>query len=89
MKHELKLFILPTCPYCKQVLGWMDELRSEDPRYAQIAVNMINEKQQPELAAQYDYYYVPTCFIDQTKVHEGAATKEKVRQVFEQCLSQG
>lgn len=88
MKPVLRLFVMPSCPYCKQVLNWMEELRAEDPRYEGVELTTINEKLQPDVANQYDYYYVPTYFIDQTKVHEGAASKEKVRKVFDQYLAQ-
>lgn len=87
MKPVLKLFILATCPYCKQVLKWMEELKSENKDYAAIEVTIINEKLEPELAAQHDYYLVPTYYIDDIKVHEGAASKEIVRDVFDKFLA--
>jgi thioredoxin-like negative regulator of GroEL len=87
MGPVLKLFILPTCPYCKQVLKWMEELKNENEAYVAVKVNIIDEKQQPDVAAQHDYYYVPTFFLDGEKVHEGAATKDKVQKVFDQFLA--
>lgn len=87
MKPETKLFILPTCPYCKQVLNWMEELKSEDTKYAGVDLTIVNEKLQPELAEQYDYYYVPTFFSGDTKVHEGACSKEAVRKIFDEILA--
>ncbi|KAF0197209.1 MAG: glutaredoxin-like protein [Bacillota bacterium] len=66
----------------------MEELKGENENYAAIEVALINEKLQPELAAQYDYYLVPTYFINANKVHEGAASKETVRNVFEKFLAQ-
>ncbi len=78
-----------SCPYCKQAMKWMEELKSENAEYAGIDVTIIDEKKQPEISDQYDYYYVPTYFIDGNKVHEGAASKEKVESVFKQFLAQG
>ena len=44
---------------------------------------MVDENIHPEIAAQYDYYYVPTYYVGDEKVHEGAASKEKIERVFE------
>ncbi len=87
MKKELKLFILPNCPYCLEVLGWIKELKAENPQYSAIDITLIDEKVKSELAAQYDYYYVPTFFLENVKLHEGGATKEKVNAIFKRCLS--
>ncbi len=87
MKPDLKLFILETCPYCKQVFKWMDELIAENPKYAAIKVEMVNERVSPEICNAHDYYYVPTYFLDGEKVHEGACSKEKVREIFEKYLA--
>jgi len=35
-----------------------------------------------DIADQYDYYYVPCYFINESKVHEGAASKEIIRKVL-------
>ena len=32
---------------------------------------MIEESEQPEVADAFDYYYVPTFYVDGVKVHEG------------------
>lgn len=86
MKPELKLFILPTCPYCRQVLGWIDELKNEDAKYSAVNLTIVDEKAQPDVASKYDYYYVPTFFLGADKIHEGAASKDIVRKVFDQYL---
>jgi thioredoxin 1 len=80
------LFILPSCPYCKQALSWMEELKNETPQYNEVQLTIVDEGRQPDIAGEYDYYYVPTYYIDGTKVHEGAATKEIVRSVYEKAL---
>ena len=48
---------------------------------------MVDELEQPEVAQAYDYYYVPTYFIDGVKVHEGPVTQQDVEKVFAQALS--
>jgi thioredoxin 1 len=64
----------------------MEELKAESSKYASIEVTMIDENLQPDIANQYDYYYVPTYYIDGKKVHEGAASKDIIRQVFDSTL---
>jgi hypothetical protein len=34
------------------------------------------------LADSYDYYYVPTYYVDGVKVHEGAASKKIIEGVY-------
>jgi len=83
----VQMFILKSCPYCRQALQWMEELRQENPAYLQIEVAVIDEREQHQLADQYDYFYVPTYYVDGIKAHEGAASKEIVRRVLDRALS--
>ncbi|HPT86073.1 MAG TPA: glutaredoxin domain-containing protein, partial [Bacillota bacterium] len=46
---KLLLFILKNCPYCKEALRWMDELKNENPEYRDIEVKIIDEKEEAEL----------------------------------------
>ncbi|HVJ49058.1 thioredoxin family protein [Desulfitobacterium sp.] len=80
------MFTMKSCPYCKQALQWMDELSKENDQYSRVAVTIIDEDLQPDIAKQYDYYYVPTYFVDGVKLHEGVPTKDIVRNVFERSL---
>lgn len=86
MKSAL-MFITSWWPYCKHALSWMEELKKEDSRYANVEIKVIDEEKEPDFAKQYDYYYVPTYFVDGVKVHEGVPSKEIVREVFEKALS--
>ena len=51
----------------------------------EIKVEIIDEEKTPEIAKQYDYYYVPTYFVGKRKAFEGGTTKEIVRKVFEEA----
>ncbi len=82
----LTLFYLESCPYCRRALAYMKELTAENPKYAEIPVNMIEERQQKQLAASFDYYYVPCYFIENEKIAEGRIDKAGVQAVFERCL---
>lgn len=85
--RELTYFKLGHCPYCRQADQWLEELKGENPAYAQVPIRVVYEEREPALADQYDYYKVPTFFLGQEKLHEGAATKEAIRQVLEQAIA--
>ena len=82
---KITMFYLQSCPYCIQAFKWMDEIKAENPAYSDTEIALIEESRQPDIANAYDYYYVPTYYVDGRKVHEGAATKEKIADVFEQA----
>jgi thioredoxin 1 len=83
---NIQMFIQESCPFCKQALSWMEELEKENPEYSKIEVTIVDELLQADLANQHDYYYVPTYYIDGVKVHEGAASKDIVRNVYEKAI---
>ena len=85
---KIKMFMMASCPYCKEALRWMDELCKEDKKYEAIEIEIIDERVQPEIADQYDYYYVPTYYVGGKKLHEGAASLEKIRRVFDAALEE-
>jgi len=87
LKEELKLFILPNCPYCLEVLGFIKILKSEESKYKDIEVTIIDEQKNFGVAAKYNYYYVPSFYLGHIKLHEGAATKNKVAAIFDKYLS--
>ncbi len=79
------MFTMATCPYCKRARQYMEEIMEETPKYKDIPLKIIDETQDPETAEQYDYYFVPTYYVDNEKVHEGAAEKDDIRRVFEKA----
>ena len=83
---KIRLFFFEGCPYCRKAIGWLEELMAENPDYAKLEIERIDEKLDPETADRFDYYYVPTFFVGDEKLHEGAATREKVRAVLESAL---
>lgn len=83
---EFKLFYLENCPYCVKTRQYMAELRKENPEYQSIELEMIEEREQAELANTFDYYYVSTFYLGDEKLHEGAMTKEDVQSVFDKVL---
>ena len=83
---KILMFTMASCPYCQRALQWMSELCAENPAYRTIPVELIDEVINPELANQYDYYYVPTYYVNGEKVHEGVATREIIQSVYEKAL---
>ncbi|MDR1675007.1 MAG: thioredoxin family protein [Tannerella sp.] len=86
MKKQIKLFYLKSCPYCRQAFGFIDELKRQEA-YRDIEIELIEESEQPAIASGYDYYYVPTFYVDEVKRHEGAVTRDQVEAVFREALS--
>jgi len=85
---EITFFMMDVCPYCVKAQKWLDELYQEHPEYKKIPMKVIDERKQPDIANQFDYYLVPTFYVDGVKLHEGVATKEKVEYVLKQALGE-
>lgn len=64
------LFHLSDCPYCHNARRALEELCEENPEYREIHIDWIEESENPDISAQYDYYYVPTVFVDGRKAYE-------------------
>ena len=85
---SIRMFILRGCPYCRSALQWQDEWIRLNPAYQRIPLEIIDESEEYALAKAHDYYLVPTWYVEGVKVHEGAATREIVRQVLEKALEE-
>ena len=83
---KITMFTMASCPYCQRARKWMDEILESDAKYKEIPLTVIDETEEPGLAAKFDYYYVPTYYIGDKKVHEGAASFEIVKKVFDGAL---
>jgi len=84
---KITMFTMEGCPYCRKALGYMEQLYNSDERYRDIPIEKIDEKKYPEIADKYDYYYVPTYYVGEEKVHEGEAGLEDVKRVFDEALN--
>ncbi len=84
---KIKMFYLESCPHCINASNLTAELISENPRYGELEIEKIEESKNPEIADSYDYYYVPTYFVDEMKIHEGVPTKEAIKKVFDVALA--
>ncbi len=79
---RVRLFYLKNCPFCKKALYYIDEIKAEHAELASLEIDMIEESEQPELADKFDYYYVPTFYVDGVKEHEGGIYPEEVERIM-------
>ena len=90
---KVMAFRLDGCPYCRQAIKAVEELSAENEKYASVSIEWIEENEHPEISAKYDYYYVPTFFVDGVKVYEARRgesyeeCRENVKRVFEKALA--
>ena len=80
------MFMLKNCPHCQRAIKIMDELMQKE-EFRDVKIKMIDEQKHSEIADKYDYYYVPTYYVNNDKVHEGVPTKEKLQHVLEQAIA--
>ncbi len=91
--RKITVFYLNGCPYCRQARRALEELVSGDERYSALSLEWVEENEHPEISAKYDYYYVPTFFVDGVKEYEARRgesyeeCRENVRRVLEGALS--
>jgi glutaredoxin len=83
---EIKMFMMATCPHCRKAAEFMDEIFSEHPEYKTIPLKKIDETKEQEYASKFDYYYVPTFYVGDDKLHEGVPSKEAIEKVFAAAL---
>ena len=83
---KITMFTMESCPYCQAALRWMDELIAENPDYRAIEIEKIDEVIYPDIAEKFDYYYVPTYYVGDEKLHEGVASLKKIKRVFDAAL---
>jgi len=81
----IKLFYLKHCPFCKKAFSFIENLKQQDI-YKSIEIELIEEEEQAEIANQYDYYYVPTFYVDGEKLHEGGIFENEVEAIFKKAL---
>lgn len=89
---KLTLFHLIDCPYCRYAKRALEELARENPAYKTVSIEWIEERQHPDIAARYDYYYVPTIFDGQKKLYEAHPSeryedcKRNIKAALDACL---
>ena len=74
-------------PLLQEGAGLSEELQRQEP-YSRIEIRMIDELAEPEVADRYDYYYVPTFYVGDKKVHEGGIMPDEVEAVLRMALDE-
>ena len=91
--HEIEIFYLTGCPYCRNARRAVAELLEEDPAYGALTLRWIEENEEAELANSRDYYRVPSLFYQGDKLYECAplqgyeAIKAHIRAAFDRVLT--
>lgn len=83
---KVKVFYMEGCPHCRRAFKILDELKANNPEYAKIHMEYIDEKKDVKAANAHDYYYVPTFYVDEVKLHEGVPTVEKIERVLKEAI---
>ena len=83
---RIQLFYLKNCPFCKKALRYIEEAKAVHPELAALEIELIEESEEPEVADRYDYYYVPTFYIDGVKVHEGGIYPDEMEPLLRKAL---
>jgi len=83
--QKLLMFYLASCPHCKRAFAYEEELKKRRPELAQVEVERVEERENPQLADQYDYWYVPAYFLGKECLFSGSPTPEDIERVFDRA----
>ena len=92
MAKEILLFSRDDCGYCAKAHKAIAELKAENPAYGTLSLREVEETREPELIEKFDYYAVPTLYLDGVKkfeAHIGMGydeIKDAVKRVFDEAL---
>lgn len=79
---EILLFVMEGCPHCDLAMQYQAALLSQRPQWRDIPLRIVDETVETDFANGFDYYYVPTYYVGEEKVHEGHAEPADVERVF-------
>ena len=92
MAKEILLFSRDDCGYCAKAHKAIAELKAENPAYGTLSLREVEETREPEFIEKFDYYAVPTLYLDGVKkfeAHIGMGfdeIKDAVKRVFDEAL---
>ena len=92
MAKEIILFSRDDCGYCAKAHKAIAELKAENPAYGTLSLREVEETREPEFIEKFDYYAVPTLYLDGVKkfeAHIGMGydeIKDAVKRVFDEAL---
>lgn len=83
---KVKMMYLKTCPHCKKAFQMVEELKEKYPELRVVEIETIEENDEAQKTEGYDYWYVPTYFVDDVKFLEGIPTIEQVEAVLRAAM---
>ena len=92
MAKEILFFTRDDCGYCAKAHKAIAELKAENPAYGTLSLREVEETREPEFIEKFDYYAVPTLYLDGVKkfeAHIGMGydeIKDAVKRVFDEAL---
>jgi len=85
-KKPVTLVMQNTCPNCQETVRLIDEVKDNRPDLRHVEVEIIDEITHPELALPYDYWEVPTFFVDAKHAMSGGKpTYSKIEEILEKA----
>ena len=84
---KILFFYLENCPYCIRAISYLADLKAQNPEFAALDIEMIEERREKQRADSYDYWYVPTLYVDGKKVHEGALDRAQLEKILRLALT--
>jgi len=84
--RKVTIYYLENCPHCRKAFNMIEELKSNNPEYSKVKIDLIEESKNIQAASAQDYYYVPAFFVDDVKLHEGVPSMEIIRAVLEKAV---
>ena len=90
---EILGFHLNGCPYCHNAFRAIEELQAENPAYADIKINWVEDQDAAELFKTHPYEYYPKLWFDLDKQYEAQPgesydqTKAYIKAVFDKAIA--
>lgn len=84
---KLTMFYLENCPHCRRAFSMMEELQSNNPKYSNVEIELVEESKNVQAASAHDYYYVPAFFLEGDKLFEGVPSMDKIEAVLKKATS--
>ncbi len=85
---KILFFQLRFCGHCRKARKLLDSLLAENDAYQNIEIEHVDEGVERERAKAYDYFYVPTFYVNEQKVHEGPVSREQLEDILKMALAE-
>jgi glutaredoxin len=83
---KIVMFKLNYCGYCRRAEQLIEAAICSHPEFTAIEIEYVDEAREHERAHRHDYYYVPTFYVGQEKLHEGPVTDADIDRILRCAL---